>query len=256
MTPMLPVADSWYEIHDIGGVSHILETHVVAWMRCNMWLVKGRDRDLLIDSGMGLRPLKTEIAALRERPVVAICSHCHFDHIGCSHEFEMRLGHRSEAAVHAAPDLDNSCARAWIAGELLTALPYAGYSLSQYRITPAPLIGHLDDGDVIDTGDRVFNVLHLPGHSPGSIALYEKSTRTLFSGDVIYDGLLIDSAWHSDPQIYRDSLHRLRELPVEIVHAGHEPSFGRDRLHQLIDTYLQGDMRIADVGSFLAARGA
>ena len=30
MTPMLPVADSWYEIHDIGGVSHILETHVVA----------------------------------------------------------------------------------------------------------------------------------------------------------------------------------------------------------------------------------
>ena len=251
---MLPVADHWYEIDDMGdGVSRILETHVASWMRCNMWLIHGRDRDLLIDSGMGLRPLKAEIAALRDRPVTAVCSHCHFDHIGCSHEFDVRLGHKSEAEIHAAPDLDNTCARAWIAGELLTALPYEGYSLSQYHITAAPLTGHLDDGDVLDLGDRVFNVFHLPGHSPGSIALYEKSSRTLFSGDVVYDGLLIDNAWHSDPQAYRHSLQRLRELPVEIVHAGHEPSFGRDRLLQLIDSYLEGGMRIAGVDTFLAA---
>ena len=45
------------------GLSRILETHVAPWMRCNMWLVHGRNLDLLIDSGMGLRPLKAEIAA-------------------------------------------------------------------------------------------------------------------------------------------------------------------------------------------------
>jgi glyoxylase-like metal-dependent hydrolase (beta-lactamase superfamily II) len=254
---MLPVAESWYKIHTAGpGISRILESHVAPWMRCNMWLVHGRDRDLLIDSGMGLKPLKVEIAALRERPVTAICSHCHFDHMGCSYEFDTRLGHRSEAAIHALPDLDSTCARAWIAGELLTAIPHEGYSLSNYRITPAPLTGYLDEGDVIDTGDRVFNVFHLPGHSPGSITLYEEATRTLFSGDVIYDGQLIDNAWHSDPEAYRESLMRLRELPIETVHAGHEPSFGRDRLLQLIDQYLDGGMRIADVGSFLAARQA
>ena len=254
---MLPAADRWYEVENMGGgISRILETHVAPWMRCNMWLIHGRDRDLLIDSGMGLRPLKAEIARLRERTAAAVCSHCHFDHIGCSHEFETRLGHRTEAPVHAAPNLDNTCARAWIAGELLTALPHAGYTLSQYRITPAPLTGFLDDGDVIDTGDRVFNVFHLPGHSPGSIALYEKSTRTLFSGDVVYDGLLIDNAWHSDAEVYRESLRRLRELPVETVHAGHEASFGRERLLELIDTYLKGGMRIADVDGFLAARAA
>jgi hypothetical protein len=73
---------------------------------------------------------------------------------------------------------------------------------------------------------------------------------------VIYDGQLIDNAWHSDPEAYRESLMRLRELPIETVHAGHEPSFGRDRLLQLIDRYLDGGMRIADVGSFLAARQA
>jgi glyoxylase-like metal-dependent hydrolase (beta-lactamase superfamily II) len=217
-------------------------------------LIHGRDRDLLVDSGMGLRPIKPEIAALRDRPVTAVCTHCHFDHIGCAHEFDVRLGHRSDAGIHAAPDLDRTCARNWITGELLTALPHEGYDLAQYRITPAPLTCYLDEGDVIDTGDRVFHIFHLPGHSPGSIALYEKSTRTLFSGDIVYDGQLIDNAWHSDPAAYRESLHRLRELPVELVHAGHEASFGRDRLLHLIDSYLAGGLRITNVHDWLAAR--
>lgn len=254
---MLKVAGQWYEVAAIGGGIHrILETHVAPWMRCNMWLIEGRTRDLLIDFGMGLRPLKAEIARLRERPVTAVCSHCHFDHVGCAHEFADRLGHRADAAVHAAPDLDTTCARAWIASDLLTALPHAGYSLTDYRITPAPLTGYLDDGDVIDTGDRTFQVFHLPGHSPGSIALYERATRTLFSGDIVYDGALIDNAWHSSPADYRASLERLRALPVEVVHAGHEPSFKQARLHGLIDAYLSGEQRITDVSAFIAAQAA
>ena len=217
-----------------------------------MWLIHGRDSHLLIDSGMGLRPLKEEVAALAERPVTAVCTHCHFDHIGCAHEFERRLGHASEAIDYAQPDLDRSCASNWIGAELLTALPYEGYRLENFKLTPAPLTGYLDEGDVLDTGDRVFNVFHLPGHSPGSIALYERATRTLFSGDVIYDGMLIDNAWHSDAGLYELSLRRLKELPVEQVYAGHENAFGRDRLHALIDAYLAGGQRLADPAAWVA----
>lgn len=255
---MMAVASGpWYEIHRVEqGLSRILETHVAPWMRCNMWLLHGRDRNLLIDSGMGLRPLKPEIAALGEKPVAAVCTHCHFDHIGCAHEFETRLGHRLEAADYASPDLDRSCARNWIGGELLTALPHQDYDLRFFSLTPAPLTGYLDEGDVLDTGDRVFNVFHLPGHSPGSIALYEKATRTLFSGDVIYDGMLIDNAWHSDAGVYEASLRRLKELPIDVVHAGHEASFGRDRLHELIDSYLSGGQRLADTTEWLSERTA
>lgn len=257
MSAQLPVADHWYEVRSVDqGLSRILETHVAPWMRCNMWLIHGRDRDLLVDSGMGLRPLKAEVARLRERPVAAVCTHCHFDHIGCSHEFDVRLGHESESDIHALPDLDRTCARAWIEGELLTALPHAGYDLTRYAVTPAPLTGHLDEGDVLDTGDRVFDVFHLPGHSPGSIALYEQKTRTLFSGDVIYDGLLIDNAWHSDAEVYAESMARLRELPVETVHAGHEASFGRDRLHQLIDNFFAGGQRLGSAADLLAGGSA
>lgn len=247
----------WYEIRDAGhGLSHILERHVASWMRCNMWLVHGRSRDILLDSGMGLRPLRAEVAALRGRRVDLVCTHCHFDHMGCAHEFETRLGHAAEAADYAAPDNARSCASAWIGSELLTALPHEGYDLASFRLMPAPLTGHLDDGDVIDLGDRVFYVLHLPGHSPGSIALYEKKSATLFSGDVIYDGMLIDNAWHSDPEAYTESMRRLKELPVEAVHAGHEASFGRDKLHTLIDSYLRGGQRLGDPKDCMAGLGA
>lgn len=249
------VADGpWYEIHKVDdGLSRILERHVAPWMRCNMWLIHGRNGNLLVDSGMGLRPIKPEVAALTERPVTAICTHCHFDHIGCAHEFDVRLAHRSEAQDFAAPDLMRSCASPWLAAELITALPHEGYELCNFSLVPAPLTGYLDEGDVVDLGDRAFNVFHLPGHSPGSIALYERATRTLFSGDVIYDGMLIDTAWHSDPQAYEHSLRRLKELPVERVHAGHEGSFGRDRLIALIDSFLAGGQRLGDPSTWIAS---
>jgi glyoxylase-like metal-dependent hydrolase (beta-lactamase superfamily II) len=247
----------WYDVQRVdSGLSRILERHVAPWMRCNMWLIQGRDTNLLIDSGMGLRPIKAEVAVLSERPVTAVCTHCHFDHMGCAHEFDTRLGHANEAADYASPGLDRSCASAWLGAELLTALPHEGYELRNFSLQPAPLTGYLDDGDVLDTGDRVFNVLHLPGHSPGSIALYERATRTLFSGDVIYDGLLIDNAWHSDAELLEASLRRLRELPVEQVHAGHENSFGRERLHELIDSYLAGGLRLGDPATWAADQTA
>ena len=97
----------------------------------------------------------------------------------------------------------------------------------------------MDEGDVIDLGDRHFEVLHLPGHSAGSIGLWEAASGTLFSGDAVYDGPLLDRLPESDIGAYVQTMKRLRELPVRVVHAGHEPSFGRERLHEIIDAYLK-----------------
>jgi glyoxylase-like metal-dependent hydrolase (beta-lactamase superfamily II) len=74
--------------------------------------------------------------------------------------------------------------------------------------------------------------------SPGSIGLWEKATGVLFSGDAIYDGPLLDELPGSDIGAYVTTMKRLRSLPVEIVHGGHEPSFGRGRLIEIVDAYL------------------
>ena len=81
-------------------------------------------------------------------------------------------------------------------------------------------------------------MFHLPGHSPGSIGLWEQATGTLFSGDAIYDSYLLDELPESDIPVYIRTMKRLRELPVDVVHAGHKASFGRARFVELIDAYL------------------
>lgn len=255
---MAEVAQDWYMAHHLGdGVTRIEEVHVAHWLRCNIWHVKGRDRDLIIDTGMGLRPLVEEVAQLAERPIMAIMTHSHFDHAGGLHQFDCRCGHVSEAGIIAGPTAANTVAdTGYVRAETFTALPYEGFSHEQFAVRPAPLTDLLDEGDVIDLGDRVFQVFHLPGHSPGSIALYEAATGTLFSGDVIYDGALIDDLYHSEPEVLLASHARLRELPVQTVHAGHFGSFGRDRLHALLDKYADGEMSLGDPDVWIAAEMA
>jgi glyoxylase-like metal-dependent hydrolase (beta-lactamase superfamily II) len=97
----------------------------------------------------------------------------------------------------------------------------------------------MEDGMRVDTGDRSFEILHLPGHSPGSMALWEERTGTLFSGDALYDGPLFDQLEGGDVDGYVRTMERLRALPVSIVHGGHDPSFGRMRMIELIDDYLR-----------------
>lgn len=237
---MKPVAKTWYETARMGdGITRIRETHIAPWLRCNIWHVQGRDRDLIIDTGMGLRPITAEVARLAERPLTAIVTHTHFDHAGGLHEFSHRCGHRIEAPIIAAPNAQNTVADiGYVTAEAFLALPWEGFRAEQYRVKPAALTDHLDEGDLIDLGDRVLRVLHLPGHSPGSIALWEEATGIFFSGDVLYDGELLDGLYHSDRGVFAQSLRRMRELPLRTIHAGHFRSFGRDDMQTLIDAYL------------------
>jgi glyoxylase-like metal-dependent hydrolase (beta-lactamase superfamily II) len=121
---------------------------------------------------------------------------------------------------------------------LVDAVPPGGLEGATVVAHPAPASRVLDEGDVVDLGDRAFEVLHLPGHSPGSIGLWEKATGTLFSGDAVYDGPLLDQLDGSDVDAYLTTMRRLRDLPVAVVYGGHEPSFGRERLVELCDAYL------------------
>lgn len=110
-----------------------------------------------------------------------------------------------------------------------------------------------DWNETLSLGGGVFNVFHLPGQAPGSIALYEKSTGTLFSGDAAHDGAHFNTVYHSDRAIYRESLKRLRQLPVSVVYGGHNGVFGRDRMIEIIDAYLAGGQAIGDVSTWIKA---
>ena len=244
----IATAESWYETRPLDdGVTHICEPHIKPFYRCNIWHVRGRDRDLLVDSGMGVVSLCERVAVLAGRPILAVASHTHFDHIGAHHEFAERAVHRAEADILAKPSRDRTLADKYVRdatdGDMFTRLPPMPYRSDAYGIKEAPATRLLADGDTIDLGDRLFRILHLPGHSPGSIALWEAATGVLFSGDTIYDGPLIDDAYHSDIDDYVRSMERLRALPVRVVHGGHFASFGQERFVELVGGYLAAKRR-------------
>jgi len=234
---------------------HLWEQHVRPFLRCNVWFVRGRDRSLLVDSGLGIVSLSHAAADLFEgHALAAVATHHHFDHVGSLHEFDDRYAHPSAAPFLASSDgMPGALRRSgyppavWqyfhdagyvLDDELLTALPRDEFDVDAYAVEPCPANHTLVEGDVVDLGDVAFEVLHVPGHSPDSIGLLDCAGGVLFSGDAVYDGPLLDGFYDGYAEDYVATMERLRELPVEIVHAGHERSFGRERLVELCDGYL------------------
>jgi glyoxylase-like metal-dependent hydrolase (beta-lactamase superfamily II) len=237
----LPIIDApdWYEtIRMADGVTLIHEPWIKPFFRCNMWHVRGRDRDLLFDTGLGHFSLRRHVPLVTERKLTCVASHTHFDHIGCHHEFPERCVHRAEAQILADPRNEWTVADRYATDEMFDGMPQ-GWDTARYGILPAPAGRLLEHGDVVDLGDRAFEVIHTPGHSPGGIALYEKATGILLSGDIIYDGPLIDDVYHSLVEDYVETLLSMRDLDVSVVHGGHFPSFGKVRYRQLVDEYLE-----------------
>jgi glyoxylase-like metal-dependent hydrolase (beta-lactamase superfamily II) len=244
------VAERWFEHETVGdGVARIIEPQVDPFLRANLYLVRGRDRDVLIDAGLGLASLTGELAELFERRVLAVATHRHFDHVGGLGEFEAIAIHREDAEAVASGEIFASLVIEEYPPEelsgydppetLLTALPHEGFDPASYRIEPVTPTVLLDEGDVLDLGERKLEVLHLPGHTPGEIGLWEDETRTLFSGDCVYEsGVLLDELPESDIPRYVQSMERLRDLPVSVVHGGHDDAFDRARLLELIDEYV------------------
>ena len=231
--------EDWYSVRRLDdGVTFISEPHIQEFYRCNIWHVRGRDRDMLVDSGMGVVSLREWVPLVTERDLIAVASHTHFDHIGCHHEFECRAVHSAEAELLANPTRENTLADPYVTDGIFDALPPEPYCSACYAVKRAPATRVLEDGDVVDLGGRHFEVIHTPGHSPGGIALYEKATEILFSGDIVYDGPLIEDTYHSDLADYIASMERLMTLPVRVVHGGHFPSFGGERYRQLIKGWL------------------
>jgi glyoxylase-like metal-dependent hydrolase (beta-lactamase superfamily II) len=256
--PGLPVVADWFTVAWVSGrVAKLTEPHVDDLLRADLWYVRGRERDLLVDTGNGVAPLVPVLerfARGRLASLVAVATHAHIDHIGGLHEFERRLLHPLEepAARHIGdiaplvtarwPDeLKEQLADAGLppAPVLVDALPAPGFDPAAFRIAAVAPTHRVEGGDTIDLGDRQLRVLHLPGHTPGCIGLYDEADEALFSGDAVYEGELIDTLPESSVDDYARTMRRLLDLPVSVVYPGHGQPFTGERLRELARAYLR-----------------
>jgi len=254
----LPVADPWFSVTWVTGRTAMLtEPHVDGLLQANLWYLRGRDRDLLVDTGNGaasLAPVLARFAGGGRRDVVCLVTHAHADHIGGFHEFDRRLLHPAEerAAAHIGDEVplatatwsselkDQLAESGFVLPPLLVdAVPCRGFDLETFRIVPAAPTHFVQGGDEIDLGGRTLSVVDLPGHTRGSIGLVDHEENALLSGDAIYDGELIDTLPESDVKQYLVTMERLRTVDVDVVYPGHGAPFGRALLHQLVGAYLR-----------------
>ena len=218
-----------------AGVWRSEEPAVNDMFRAAMVTITGRDADLQFDFGCGVTALRCAMP-LTGKPVIAVASHAHVDHIGGFHEFADRRGHAAEAAGFSGLPEGLTFAtefRDWPGGAA------TGADLSDWQLRPAPLTATLDEGDHIDLGDRVFTTLHLPGHSPGGIGLLDERDGLLLSGDAIYDDDILDDLPGADLADYHRTMQRLRHLDCRCIIGGHGPAMTRARMVAKAEDWLR-----------------
>ena len=152
-----------------------------------------------------------------------IMTHTHLDHIGCLAEILKQIP-RAELWMHSleASLLEQGDERTVYGMDMFRVLCQLQFGLKpgafKFKVNRK-----LDGGETLDLGDMVWEVIHIPGHSMGSIGLYHRPMKILIPGDVVYADHAIGrfDLYGADAPELKKSLMRLAELEVDILLPGH-----------------------------------
>ncbi len=205
--------------------------------KVNSFLIVGRDKDVLYDTGLGIGSIHQALAEVRaleghdDKPLMVINSHNHLDHNGGNTEFDEAWIIESEWAVRKLTEGVKGFEAYWA-----QMTPHAGVQLPSnfdpktFSIPPFARenIRFLRDGDEVDLGNRKFRVIHATGHSPDGLALYDEENQIFFGGDTF----LGDSFLIHDLGALANDLERISGLQIKWQYSSHGS--------QLIETMQEG----------------
>lgn len=214
------VNDPWFEVYRVApGVVAIYEPH--QWEETIMYLIEGKSRALLFDTGMGIGNLQRVVSLLTPLPVVVVNSHTHPDHTGGNWQFSTIYSLDSDyTRDHARGSTE---IRAEIEPEKLCGALPKDFDPTKYATRPWKPAKWVHDGDTIDLGGRAIRILATPGHAPDSLCLFDEANGLLFTGDTYYPGTIYVFAVGADAGAYQQTVDRLAKLvpKVQKVFGGH-----------------------------------
>lgn len=158
------------------------------------FLLVGEERAVMIDSGMNCPDAAALAKTLSDKPVLLLNTHADGDHTSGTGGFR-------EIRIHASD--------------------YFGCGLKD-RFPDTALV-KIEDGDVIDPGNRPLKIIHIPGHTKGSVAILDEKNRVLYAGDTVQNGNIYLFGKHRCPEDYEASLEKLIEMSAQYdcIYASH-----------------------------------
>lgn len=150
------------------------------------FLIIGGDFALMFDTGLGIGNIRRVVDQLTDLDVVVLNSHTHYDHIGGNHLFDTIYGTDLEYTKRRSLGSPHEAVADFVQdGWIWKPLP-SGFSKDNYQSHAFTISKIVGEGDQIDIGGRVFEILHTPGHAPDSICLIDRENRLLITGDSFY----------------------------------------------------------------------
>ena len=208
----------WFTIDQVDESTYIISEYQ-HWEETHCYLLIGSDRVLLIDTGLGVCNIYEQVRKLTDKPVTAVATHIHWDHIGGHKYFSNFYAHEAELDwLNGKFPLPTQAVKNMVADRC--KLP-EDFDISKYEIFQGKPSRVLDDGDTIDLGGRTIQALHTPGHSPGHLCFWEAGSNYLFCGDLVYKGTLFANYPSTDPKSYLSSLEKIADLPANRIFPGH-----------------------------------
>ena len=220
------MAKSFYEVKkQMDGVYSL--TNCVTCM----YLVIGREKALVFDTGYGFADCLPEIRKLTDKPLVVVDSHGHFDHISGNYLFgcPVYISEKDMETVgrHSSPEYRKIPIESiskieklvfwkkWIPKEL----DREGY------INREPFNDYIfvSEGEVFDLGDVTLEVVEMPGHTPGSIALYCKEKRLMLVSDATNPMVFLFLPESTKLSVYINSVKHALEKDFDYFVTGHIP---------------------------------
>ena len=148
---------NWFTIDRIDADTHIISEYR-HWEETHCYLLEGSQRALLIDTGLGISDISVEVSKLTQKPVAAVATHIHWDHIGGHRYYPNFYAHEAELGwLSGGFPLGMETIRAMV---LDRCDPPEGYDVNTYALFQGTPTRVLQDGDTIDLGNRMITVLH------------------------------------------------------------------------------------------------
>jgi len=214
----------WFKVFELPGNVYALFEYRQRELVIS-YLIPGEETALLWDTGLGIGNIRACAEELTDLPIIVLNSHSHPDHIGGNALFDTVMCYNNDLAIR-------KLTRGVSHEELVDYFPPEaiidppeGFSPDTWSTAGKAPTATVEDGQIIDLGNRRLEVMYTPGHNENSIMLIDEENKLLFAGDTWYPGPLYAFLEDSSMPVYIESMKKaekvIQEKNIQWIYGSH-----------------------------------